>query len=42
MGKETIEGALIAPEILHSISIYKLEAIIIKLDMMKAYDKVSW
>lgn len=40
--RETIEGAIVAHEVLHSISIQKFPAMILKLDMMKAYDRVEW
>lgn len=40
-GKETVEGALIAHEVLHSINTSHLPSFIAKIDMMKAYDKVK-
>lgn len=36
------EGAIEAHEILHSISQLCILAMILKLDMMKAYDRVGW
>ncbi|XP_057856996.2 uncharacterized protein LOC131066288 [Cryptomeria japonica] len=36
------EGAIVDHEILHSISQLSIMAMILKLDMMKAYDRVSW
>ncbi|XP_059073186.1 uncharacterized protein LOC131874003 [Cryptomeria japonica] len=41
-GRETSEGAIVAHEILHSISQQKVPAMILKLDMLKAYDRVNW
>ena len=41
-GRETMEGALVAHEVLHSINSNQLANFIIKLDMMKAYDRVCW
>ncbi|XP_059073453.1 uncharacterized protein LOC131874206 [Cryptomeria japonica] len=41
-GWETPEGAIVAHEILHSISQKKVPAMILKLDMLKAYDRVNW
>ena len=40
-GIETMEGALIAHEMLHSINSHNLPSFVIKLDMVKAYDKVN-
>lgn len=40
-GKETAEGAIVAHEVLHSISTLSIPAMILKLYMMKAYDRVS-
>ena len=37
-----MEGTLVAHETLHSISIGKTPNFVIKLDMMKAYDRVCW
>lgn len=42
LGREMVEGENIAHEVLHSISTHKITALIIKLDMMKAYDRVNW
>ena len=39
-GWETVEGALVAHEVLHSINSKKASNFVIKLDMMKAYDRV--
>lgn len=41
-GKDTMEGALIYHEVLHSIKIEGLQAMIINLDMSKAYDRLNW
>ena len=41
-GRETIDNALVAHEVLHSINSNQSANFIIKLDMMKAYDKVFW
>ena len=41
-GRETIDGALVAHEVLHSINSNQSANFIIKLDMMKAYDRVCW
>ena len=41
-GRETMEGALVAHEVLHSINTNKTSNFVIKLDMMKAYDRVCW
>ena len=40
--RETMEGALVAHEVLHSINSNKTSIFFIKLDMMKAYDRVCW
>lgn len=40
--RETSEGAIVAHEVLHSISTQKYPTMILKLDMMKAYDRVEW
>lgn len=40
-GMEMTEGAIVAHEILHSISHLSIPTMILKLDMMKAYDRVS-
>lgn len=40
--RETCEGALIVYETLHSIVVECLTSFIIKLDMMKACDRVDW
>ena len=40
--RETMEGALVAHEVLHSINSNQSSNFVIKLDMMKAYDKVCW
>lgn len=42
LGKETLDGAIVAHEILHSIVSQKIPTMIVKLDMMKAYDRVDW
>lgn len=41
-GRETAKGAIVAHEVLHCISSQKSLAMILKLDMMKAYDRVEW
>ena len=41
-GRETIEGSLVAHEALHFINTSKASHFVIKLDMMKAYDRVNW
>ena len=40
-GIETMEGALVAHETLHSINSHQLPSFVIKLDMVKVYDKVN-
>lgn len=40
--QETSKGAIVAHEILHSISQQKIPTMILKLDMLKAYDHVNW
>lgn len=42
LGRETTEGAIVAHEVLHSISTQRTPTMILKLDMMKAYDRVEW
>ena len=42
LGRETTEGALVAHEVLHSINSNESSNFFIKLDMMKAYDRVCW
>ena len=37
-----MEGALVAHEVIHSINSNKTSNFVIKLDMMKAYDRVCW
>ena len=41
-GRETVEGAIVAHEVLHSINSNHSSNFLIKLDMMKAYDRVCW
>jgi ribonuclease HI/exonuclease III len=41
-GREALEGALVAHETLHSIKTHRIQSFIIKLDMMKAYDRLRW
>lgn len=41
-GRETMEGALVAHKVLHSINSNKYSIFMVKLDMMKAYDRVKW
>ena len=40
--RETMEGALVAHEVLHSINSNQSSNFVIKLDMMKEYDRVCW
>lgn len=40
--QETSKGAIVAHEILHSISQQKVLAMILELDMLNAYDHVNW
>lgn len=42
IGKETMEVALVAHEVLDLVDFYYLPTFIIKLDMMKVYDKLNW
>jgi hypothetical protein len=37
-----MEGALVAHEVLHSINSNQSSNFVVKLDMMKAYDRVCW
>lgn len=39
---ETKEGGIFAHEVLHSISVQKCPTMILKLDIMKAYNRVEW
>lgn len=39
---ETYEGEILTHDVLHTITTSKLPSFIVKLDMMKAYDKVDW
>ena len=39
-GRETMEGAMVAHEVLHSINSNQSSNFVIKLDMQKAYDRV--
>ena len=41
-GRETMEGAIVVHEVLHSINSNHSSNFVIKLDMMKAYDRVCW
>jgi hypothetical protein len=41
-GRDTTEGAMVAHEVLHSINTRKSSNFVIKLDIMKAYNKVNW
>ena len=41
-GRFIHDGALALHEIIHDIKLKKMEAIILKLDFEKAYDRVSW
>ena len=41
-GRETLEGAIVAHETLHFIKDHQIPSFVIKLDMMKAYDRVNW
>ena len=40
--RETMEGVLVAPKVLHSINSNQSSNFVVKLDMMKAYDIVYW
>ena len=40
-GRETMEGAMVAHEVLHSINNNESSNFVIKLDSQKAYDRVS-
>lgn len=37
-----MEGALVAHEVLHSIHSNNVSSFVVKMDMMKAYDKLNW
>lgn len=37
-----MEGALVDHEVLHSIQSNNTSSFVVKLDMMKAYDKLNW
>ena len=41
-GREIWEGVVVAHQTLHSINSHQLSSFVIKLDMMKAYDRVRW
>ena len=41
-GIEIWKGIVVAHETLHSINSHQLSSFVIKLDMMKAYDRVRW
>ncbi|MGV8048659.1 reverse transcriptase domain-containing protein, partial [Mycobacterium kansasii] len=41
-GRQILDGALIANEVLHSCHRSKLKGIFCKLDVAKAYDHVDW
>ena len=41
-GRETMEGAIVANEVLHSINSNHSSNFVIKLDMMNAADRVCW
>ena len=41
-GREIMEGAIVVHEVLHSINSNHSSNFVIKLDMMKAYDRVCW
>ena len=40
--REILEVVGITREVLHSIKVRKLEALILKMDLVKAYDRVNW
>ena len=40
--RETMEGAMVAHEVLHSIKSNQSSNFVVKLDMQKAYDRVCW
>ncbi|XP_057871389.2 uncharacterized protein LOC131077832 [Cryptomeria japonica] len=41
-GRQILDGVVIASEVIHSMASSKERAMFIKLDMAKAYDRVSW
>ena len=41
-GRQILDGVVIAMEAIHSMATSKEKAMFIKLDMAKAYDRVSW
>lgn len=41
-GRYILDGVVILHEVIHELSVRKLEGIILKLDFEKAYDKVQW
>jgi hypothetical protein len=41
-GRNILEGAVILHENMHDLKIKKKKGVILKLDIEKAYDKVSW
>ncbi len=41
-GRQILDGVVIASEAIHSMANSKEKAMFIKLDMAKAYDRVSW
>lgn len=41
-GRETSKGSFLAHEVPHSVKAHHIPSFIVKLDMMKAYDKVDW
>ena len=42
VGKKILDGIVIGSEVIHSMHISNKQAMFIKLDMAKAYDRVSW
>lgn len=40
--REITKGAIVSHEVLHSIATEKISTMILKLDMMKEYDRVNW
>ena len=41
-GRQILDGMVIASEAIHSMATSKEKAMFIKLDLAKAYDRVSW
>lgn len=41
-GRKILDGIILTQEIIHSLKKTKMPGIMIKVDLAKAYDKVSW